>query len=461
METQSEPFIEACRLCGVYYTNPKFLRSIFEIDVYMFELRYEFVSWNLRITENDGYPQNICETCIQIFKEILKFRESCINTQNHFRETFKEKVPTNTDMEFLDLDDDLSSRRFLYEHSDNENDEIPSIEEEFTATTTTINDIKPIQIEEMEFPGININNEIIDDPLEEILFEYRTEEALPAPSDNEFQYLNESEKKPQEMEFPGININNEIINDPWEEVLFEYRTEEALPAPSDNEFQYLNESEKKPQEMEFPGININNEIIDDPLEEILFEYRTEEALPAPSDNEFQYLNESENHEHEIKNYDCRINSETFDGYEISENLKCPQCEFRCSSKALLKQHTCDVHSKVSCKLCGISVFRDKLNAHMKETHSAPAMKCMTCNMNYDSRIGGNIPTDNSIDEQHPVRLNDDNAPADLVITNLGFDLHTESMRYFNGNLYICPVCDEEYITQLSFEVHLMTHIMSL
>ncbi|XP_037953354.1 zinc finger protein 26 [Teleopsis dalmanni] len=355
MTTESDILesIEACRTCGIFYiTSSNFLKPIFSTpvaDPEMCQIRHEFSTWKLEINENDGYPQYICNCCIHQFQKVLQFRRSCLNVQGQFREFFnlRQQNPIQIKTEIIDPDDDLSSKHFIYvdDLSDNEYDGTPfhiphmPIKEEVIEAANVPNEMQPIKIEP------NCSDVLIT-----------PNSSLETQS---FIQNIDSLKIIDDLTHGVVNIKNDLV-------LMNIKGE-----PKENVF-----------ENEMNSV-LNTALIDNKVQCAICLHKSE--------NQTEHKHHME-HIHETKNYDCHLCGKklincTLKRYQyhlkwhkIGKHIKCAQCGFFCTSKAALNEHTRAIHSKVSCKLCGKSVFPKKLNAHMKEMHSMESIKCIKCNM---------------------------------------------------------------------------------
>ncbi|GBP14481.1 Zinc finger protein 692 [Eumeta japonica] len=163
METSTDlaDSIKACRTCGIHFVTPseyqlKHLFQSCQEHSGIMLIRLELAQWNIVVSENDGYPQYICNTCIHKFEQIFQLRTACINAQNEFRKFYA--VPngniTNIKIktEVPDENDETEICDFIYvdELTDGDYDgatpfnipHIPIKEEVIEAAAVPIDDLK-------------------------------------------------------------------------------------------------------------------------------------------------------------------------------------------------------------------------------------------------------------------------------------------------------------------------------
>ncbi|XP_005185946.1 zinc finger and BTB domain-containing protein 41 [Musca domestica] len=124
MDVESEGIdaIEACRTCGVYYmTTTNYLQPLFQSALdypEMMQIRFELAQWKIEISEHDGLPQYMCNTCIHEFLKIFKFRTACTETQEQLRIFYNMREKNLADIkiktEVMDPADEAPEYNFIY-----------------------------------------------------------------------------------------------------------------------------------------------------------------------------------------------------------------------------------------------------------------------------------------------------------------------------------------------------------
>uniref|UniRef100_A0A1A9X1J4 Protein krueppel n=1 Tax=Glossina brevipalpis TaxID=37001 RepID=A0A1A9X1J4_9MUSC len=304
--------IEACRTCGIYYMiNSNYLKPLFQLPVEnteMMLIRLELNSWNIEISENDGFPQHVCSSCILEFQKIFKFRSCCVETQEQFRLFNNLRQDNQANMkiktELPDLDEEnVCDFIYINDLSDNEYDE--------GATAVPFNiPHAPIKEELIEAAAVPIESTV--DPLS------MAEASMNILSSN----IQQEMKSNMCASLKNKDINGE--------------TKSSQPIHVEC---HLCQNISRNQETHRLHMSRVHEIKDLECHICGKEFKNSTIVRLKFHLKWHNLN---------------------------KHIRCSQCGFICKSRNALKEHIRALHARIKCKLCGKMLIAKKMKNHMRQ-----------------------------------------------------------------------------------------------
>lgn len=250
------------------------------------------------MSENDGYPQFICNTCIHKFEQVFELRASCINAQNEFRKFYN---VANANManfkikaELHEPDEELPICDFIYvdDLSDTEYD---------GATPFNIPHV-PIKVEQIE--AATIPMEVTQQPTHLVESASRVVvQTAPSPphTPQRMPPLNESVAAAS----PPAAISVQMPVDQVECKLCQHLS----PSPDEHKQHMQRAHEIRDMDCHICGKEFKN------------------STPARLKFHMKW-------------------------HTLNKHVKCTQCGFVCKSKDALKEHKRANHARINCKICG-------------------------------------------------------------------------------------------------------------
>ncbi|XP_016981848.2 zinc finger protein 236 [Drosophila rhopaloa] len=343
-----EDFIEPCRTCGIYFTmgldmDQAIVKPIFGLNDAvgtMAEILEQLSAWNIQVVREDGRPQYMCIACIAEFRRLLKFKHSCVETQEQFSE-----------LEYQREHNGIVIKR-----------EIEPQEEKFCGFIYLDTDEEEISDED----GSRRVCAAFDIPHVPIKEEHMA--RVPVQSGDHFQPPDPKElvSQPVESSFDMIDNDSLTAN------MFAPSSEDASGTADDGD---------------------TEEEEDEPIIRFTYDDEAEGVAPPPppilspviscklclyeSPNQDAHLDHMRR-THLLKDWECHICSKQFTNaqesrikfhikyHKLQRHIKCPVCGFICSSKETLKEHKQAVHSRTKCTYCDKTIKNSILQGHLKK-----------------------------------------------------------------------------------------------
>ncbi|EDW38266.1 GL12500 [Drosophila persimilis] len=351
---------EPCRTCGTFYcTEDDLIKPIFfptttgdaKLDVSMAEILQQMTDWNLMIQKEDGRSQYMCTSCIAEFQRLLKFKQSCLETHEHWVE--QQQNPGINIKEEPDSKPKEKFCAFVYLDSDNE-----VSDEDGSQRVSAAFDIQhvPIKAEHMaRVPAQQTEMKFVPpEPQPEL-----APVAVKTEADHVF--ILKTATKEKDPDTDGMCSENETKLDP-----------NATSISFDDSIPYENDESDE--------------------EVVKFTYDDDEdatTIPQPTQSasvicklcshEFpnQKLHQAHmQNMHLSKDWECHLCGKKFLNskesrlklhmkfHKLQRRLKCPICGFFSNTKEILKQHKRAVHSRTVCQYCGKIMKPHILQSHM-------------------------------------------------------------------------------------------------
>ncbi|KAH8278704.1 hypothetical protein KR018_007520 [Drosophila ironensis] len=370
-----EDSIVPCRACGIYYLMPETAKDLEAIamvepifgddaSAFMVDIIEQMSSWNLKVrmpatlpvpsttlspqvVEEDGRPQHLCISCLDMFKKVFAFKRSCLETQEQFDGLeVRRSVVVKRE---IDPEPEQKFCGFIYIDTDDE--EIS--DEDGSRRVSAAFDIPHVPIKEEHMARVPVQQETAK------AFQPPEPVQVGAPS-----------VQPQVDDMTAIEG---LLGNPFES--------SSGSAFAGGRWEEEDDEDGEEEEEE---------------EEVLrFTYdddgETAAAVPPPMQTPSVYCklcqHESPDQEehlnhmrrtHLLKDWECHICGKKFTNakdsriklhlkfHKLSKHLKCSICGFLCNSKDTLKEHKQAVHSRTKCSYCRKSVKNSLLQAHMNK-----------------------------------------------------------------------------------------------
>ncbi|KAH8258392.1 hypothetical protein KR038_010792 [Drosophila bunnanda] len=346
----AEDSIEPCRTCGIYFTHglgmdQELVKPLFDTDdaaspTGMVEIMEQMSAWKMHVARDDGRPQYMCISCIAEFQKLLKFKRSCLETQEQFGELELQREHNGVVIKReIEAEPDEKFCGFVYLDI---SDEEEISDEDGSRRVSAAFDIPHVPIKEEHMARVPI----------------QTKPTFLPPEPKELGRPIESNSK---------GMENDKLNG-----MFSASSDDANPL-------------------------VNS---DDEEEEVIIKFTYDDddeaaaTLPQPfvesptvvscklcsydSPNEEAHL-EHMQRMHLLKDWECHYCAKKFISapesrlkfhmkwHKLQRHLKCPMCGFFCSSKETLKTHKKAVHTRTKCTFCGKNIRTNLLQRHLK-TH---------------------------------------------------------------------------------------------
>nr|XP_044252233.1 zinc finger protein 236 [Drosophila takahashii] len=342
-----EDSIEPCRTCGIYFTmgldmDQAIVKPIFGLDDAavgsMAEILEQLSAWNVQVVREDGRPQYMCIACIAEFHRLLKFKRSCVETQEQFGE-----------LEYQREHNGIVIKR-----------EIEPQEEKFCGFIYLDTDEEEISDED----GSRRVCAAFDIPHVPIKEEHMA--RVPVPSRNQFQ-----PPEPKDLASPVESGFEMMDNDALTASMFAPSSEDAAGTAEDED----NEDEEEEDIVRFTYDDDGDATA--PLPPPIFSPIVSCKLcHHDSPDQESHLDHMQR-THLLKDWECHICGKKFTNaqesrikfhikyHKLQRHIKCPVCGFICNSKDTLKEHRQAVHARTKCTYCGKTVKNSVLQSHLK------------------------------------------------------------------------------------------------
>ncbi|EDV43335.1 uncharacterized protein Dana_GF18438 [Drosophila ananassae] len=350
LDNFDEDSIEPCRTCGIYYTmglnmDQAMVKPIFGRDnaskEYLGEIIEQMGAWNLKVERDDGRPQYMCISCIAEFQKLLKFKQSCLETQDQFGDLEAQRgVVIKKE---IDADPEEQFCGFIYLDTDDED----ISDEDGSRRVCAAFDIPHVPIKEEHMARVPTQNESV--------FQSPEPKTLGSPLRSSFDMMDVEELT------GGMFVTS---------------SEDASATADENDDEDEEEDEEEEEIFKFT--------YDD-------EGETQAPLPLPVQSPVVYCkmcsHESPSQEehlnhmrrtHLLKDWECHICGKKITNapesrlkfhmkwHKLANHLKCAICGFLCNSKDTLKEHKLAVHTRTKCSYCRKTVKQSLLQEHMNK-----------------------------------------------------------------------------------------------
>ncbi|XP_037732470.1 zinc finger protein 37 [Drosophila subpulchrella] len=341
-----EDSIEPCRTCGIYFTmgldmDQAIVKPIFGLDeaavASMAEILEQLSAWNIQVVREDGRPQYMCIPCITEFERLLKFKRSCLETQEQYGELEYQREHNGIVIKREIEPEEQKFCGFIYLDTDDE--EIS--DEDGSRRVCAAFDIPHVPIKEEHMARV------------------------PEPSSTQFQ-------PPEANELaPNVESGFDMMDhDALTASMFAASSEDASGMADDGDieddedivkFTYdddCDETAPLPPPIYSPIVSCKLCLHDSPDQEAHLDHMRSTHL--------------------LKDWECHICAKKFTNaqesrikfhikyHKLQRHIKCPVCGFICNSKESLKEHRQAVHARTKCTYCGKTVKNAVLQSHLKK-----------------------------------------------------------------------------------------------
>ncbi|KAH8399591.1 hypothetical protein KR215_004117 [Drosophila sulfurigaster] len=336
--------IEPCRACGIYFLlNHSIIQPIFtkpdagdNFNSQMSDIVQQMSDWNLQVLQNDGRPQYMCKSCILEFQKVLKFKRSCLETQQQF-DTLEYTRAHNGVIIKKEIEIEQTFCGFVYLDTDDEE----GSEEDGSTRVCAPLDIPHVPIKMEHAARVPLEAPPIQPPASNVASDL-----------------------PEEATFAKIEPKELAVANGVSSIIFEADAAEDNSQESDDEiikFTYDDHSDEEelttlPAPIQEPGV--------------FCKLCGHESLSQAGHTEHM------SRIHMLKDCECHICGKKFVNapesrlrfhmkwHKLQKHLKCPICGFFCNSKDTLKQHKLAVHTRTKCEYCGKVLKHQQLQAHL-------------------------------------------------------------------------------------------------
>ncbi|EDW96594.1 zinc finger protein 687b [Drosophila yakuba] len=342
----SEDSIEPCRTCGIYFTmgmdmDQAIVKPIFGSDdaavASMAEILEQMSAWNIKVAREDGQPQYMCIACIAEFHRLLKFKRSCVETQEQFSELEYQREHNGIVIKREIEPEEDKFCGFIYLDTDEED----ISDEDGSRRVCAAFDIPHVPIKEEHMARVPVQN--IDK------FQPPEPKDFASPVDSTFDMI-DNDALTAGMFAPSVDDASGTADDGSEEeeeeiVRFTYDDDNDATAPL-------------PPPIYSPVVSCKLCYYESPDQDAHLEHMRRTHL--------------------LKDWECHICAKKFTNaqesrikfhikyHKLQRHIKCPVCGFICNSKETLKEHRQAVHVRTKCTYCGKTVKNAMLQAHLKK-----------------------------------------------------------------------------------------------
>ncbi|XP_020811157.1 zinc finger protein Pegasus [Drosophila serrata] len=339
----AEDSIEPCRACGIYFTHglgldQELVKPLFDTDdaaspTDMVEILEQMSAWKMHVARDDGRPQYMCISCIAEFRKLLKFKRSCLETQEQFGELELQREHNGVVIKReIEAEPDEKFCGFVYLDI---SDEEEISDEDGSRRVSAAFDIPHVPIKEEHMARVPIQSKTTFLPPE-------PKELGPSIESN-FKEM-ESDK------LNGMFCDDDFQEEEEEDVIIKFTYDDDDEAAA-----------TVPQPLVESQAVVSCKLCsyDSPNEEAHLEHMQRMHL--------------------LKDWECHYCAKKFTSapesrikfhmkwHKLQRHLKCPMCGFFCSSKETLKTHKKAVHTRTKCTFCGKNIRTNLMQRHLK-TH---------------------------------------------------------------------------------------------
>lgn len=278
------------------------------------------IHYKLQVEENDGRPQNLCKTCIAEFQKILKFKRSCLETQEQF-DVLDYKRTHNGVVIKKEIEPEQKFCGFIYLDTDDED----GSEEDGSTRVCAPLDIPHVPI--------------------------KLEHTARVPQDPTYQTAGQVDSNlPEEATFSQVEPQELAAENGLRSTLFEGSHNESQDS-EDEIIKFTYDDDPDGEEIS---------IVPAPTREAGVYCKLCGHASLTQDKHTEHMSRM----HMLKDCECHICGKKFVNahesrlrfhmkwHKLQKHLKCPICGFFCNSKDTLKEHKLAVHTRTKCDFCG-------------------------------------------------------------------------------------------------------------
>ncbi|KAH8351158.1 hypothetical protein KR084_008499 [Drosophila pseudotakahashii] len=365
-----EDSIEPCRTCGIYFTmgldmDQAIVKPIFGMDDAavgsMAEILDQLSAWNVQVSSQsflricnmfmyityactyvkvareDGRPQYMCIACIAEFHRLLKFKRSCVETQEQFGELEYQREHNGV---VIKREIELEEEKFCgFVYLDTDEEEIS--DEDGSRRVCAAFDIPHVPIKEEHMARV------------------------PVPSSNQFQ-----PPEPKDLASPVESGFDMMDNDALTASMFAPSSEDAAGTADDDD----NEDEEDIVRFTYDDDGDATAPLPPPIFSPIVTCKLCHHDSTDQESHLDHMQRT----HLLKDWECHICAKKFTNaqesrikfhikyHKLQRHIKCPVCGFICNSKDTLKEHRQAVHARTKCTYCGKTVKNSVLQSHLKK-----------------------------------------------------------------------------------------------
>ncbi|EDW42948.1 zinc finger protein 226 isoform X1 [Drosophila sechellia] len=346
----NEDSIEPCRTCGIYFTmgmdmDQAIVKPIFGSDdaavADMAEILEQMNDWNIKVAKEDGRPQYMCIACIAEFHRLIKFKRSCVETQEQFSELEYHREHNGIVIKREIEPEEEKFCGFIYLDTDEEDNS----DEDGSRRVCAAFDIPHVPIKEEHMARVPVQNNDKFDPPEP--------KDFASPVDSGFAMIG-NDALTSGMLGPSIADRSGTADDGSEE----------------------EEEEEEEEIVRFTYDDDNDAIapLPPPIYSPVVCCKLCFYESPDQDAHMEHMRRT----HLLKDWECHICGKKFTNaqesrikfhikyHKLQRHIKCPVCGFICNSKETLKEHKQAVHVRTKCTYCGKTVKNASLQAHLKK-----------------------------------------------------------------------------------------------
>ncbi|XP_043653277.1 uncharacterized protein LOC122620063 [Drosophila teissieri] len=343
----SEDSIEPCRTCGIYFTmgmdmDQAILKPIFASDdaavTSMAEILEQMSAWNIKVAREDGRPQYMCIACIAEFHRLLKFKRSCMETQEQFSELEYQREHNGIVIKREIEPEEEKFCGFIYLDTDEED----ISDEDGSRRVCAAFDIPHVPIKEEHMARVPVQN-------------------------------NDQFQPPEPKDFASLvdSTFDMIDNDASTAGMFAPSVDDASGTADDGTKE---EEEEEIVRFTYDDDNDATAPLPPPIYSPVVSCKLCYYESPDQDAHMDHMRRT----HLLKDWECHICAKKFTNaqesrikfhmkyHKLQRHIKCPVCGFICNSKETLKEHRQAVHVRTKCTYCGKTVKNAMLQSHLKK-----------------------------------------------------------------------------------------------
>ncbi|XP_017058473.1 zinc finger protein 236 [Drosophila ficusphila] len=342
-----EDSIEPCRTCGIYFTmgmelDQAIVKPIFGLHDAavgnMEDILEQLSAWNVKIAREDGRPQYMCIACIAEFNRLLKFKRSCLETQEQFGELEYQREHNGIIIKREIEPEEEKFCGFIYLDTDEE--EIS--DEDGSRRVCAAFDIPHVPIKEEHMARVPEQSSALFQP-----------------------------PRPKELDMPPVESGFNMIDNDMSTVSFFTPSSEDASGTADD-----GDQEEEDEIIRFTYDDDGDSVAQPPAPAFSPVVSCKLCL-YDSPNQEAHLDHMRR-THLLKDWECHICAKKFTNapesrikfhmkyHKLQRHIKCPVCGFICNSKETLKEHKQAMHTRTKCTYCGKTMKSTVLHAHLKK-----------------------------------------------------------------------------------------------